>query len=287
MLVACGRVDFATRSDGDLSTGPDAVPDAAFPTGPFGAPVPIAELNTTGVDDDPSLTDDMLELYFASDVTGTQLVMKTTRASVTDPWATPVEVAEITSGGNSNNCKVSGDGLMLLFTSTRSPNVGGVDIWVTARADRSSPWGIPQPVDEVVTATDDFEPSVDAEQLTLYFASQRSGGPSDLWHATRATRSDSWGSLVRLAAVSSSSYDGGPWIDRRDLVLYWHSDRDASRDLFMSMRNTPAELFTTTAPMTELNSSFDEQDPWLSADGHTFIFVSDRTGDADLYITTR
>ena len=79
----------------------------------------------------------------------------------------------------------------------------------------------------------------------------------------------------------------GPWLDRRELVLYWHSSRNGSRDLFMSTRSTADETFTTIVPMTELNSSSEEQDPWLSADGHTSIFVSDRMGDDDIYIATR
>jgi len=30
-----------------------------------------------------------------------------------------------------------------------------------------------------------------------------------------------------------------------------------------------------------------QEDPWLSPDGHTFVFVSDVAGTKDVYISTR
>jgi len=46
----------------------DLTPDAAFdPLTPFGTPQIVTELTTTANEDDPSLTADMLEIYFDRD----------------------------------------------------------------------------------------------------------------------------------------------------------------------------------------------------------------------------
>src|SRR5688500_2363993 len=63
-LIGCGRFGFGFGDDDEVS---DAAVDA--PT-PFTMVAPIAELNTIYNEDDPSLTGDLLEMYFDSDRPG-------------------------------------------------------------------------------------------------------------------------------------------------------------------------------------------------------------------------
>jgi Tol biopolymer transport system component len=104
----------------------------------------------------------------------------------------------------------------------------------------------------------------------------------------RATGSEPFASLTKLTALSTPGYDGGPWINATGLVLYWHSDGGTSRELYVAERATAADAFGPAMPMADVNSPDNEQDPWVSSDGHTIVFVSNRnTGNYDLYMATR
>lgn len=90
-LLGCGRVGFDARSDSGASG------DASFPTGPFGPAMPILELNSAYVDDDPSMTADGLELYFVSNrITNDQLHV-TRRVAIDAPWGVPEPVCRMSS----------------------------------------------------------------------------------------------------------------------------------------------------------------------------------------------
>ncbi len=43
------------------------------------------------------------------------------------------------------------------------------------------------------------------------------------------------------------------------------------------------EPFSVTQPLDDLNTAGDERDPWLSPDGHTLYFTSDRSGVLQIY----
>ena len=45
--------------------------------------------------------------------------------------------------------------------------------------------------------------------------------------------------------------------------------------------------FSTIIPIAELNSAFADEDLWLSPDGRTIYFSSDRTGNREIHIATR
>ncbi|GAI23484.1 unnamed protein product, partial [marine sediment metagenome] len=83
-----------------------------------------------------------------------------------------------------------------------------------------------------------------ADGLSLYFASQRSGGYGgiDLWVTTRATTEDDWGTAVNLGpVVNSSARDARPSISSDGLSLFFGSDRPGGlggRDLYVTTRAT-------------------------------------------------
>ena len=129
-LAGCGRLNFTPV--GDLGDAGTSDPDAAF-----SAPVPLTALNIGMGEDDPSLTSDLLEIYFSSSRSGSQRVWRSVRAAATDPWPAPQMVTEV-DGANVNNPKISLDGLALIFSSTRAPNLGGSDLWLATRPDRGS-----------------------------------------------------------------------------------------------------------------------------------------------------
>src|SRR5688572_22930516 len=92
VLAACsfehGRAPADAQHD-----APPIVPDT--PPGVWSAPVEIVELTSGFGEDDPSLTDDLLEIYFGSRRTGSigaEDIWMASRASPADPWGTPTNV---------------------------------------------------------------------------------------------------------------------------------------------------------------------------------------------------
>jgi len=108
----------------------------------FAAPVVVPGLASPGShDDDPTVTTDLLELYFSSDRPGGpggESIWRANRATPADPWGTPTLVTELSSDAADNDAEISADGLTIWIAST------GPRAWVTTCAiavlgDRESP----------------------------------------------------------------------------------------------------------------------------------------------------
>ena len=109
----------------------------------FAAASPIAELNDPNANDiQPNLRKDGRELVFSSNRTGGaggQDIWSATRASVDDPWSTPVNLGPaINTGLGESRPFLSSEADQLLFGRTGPPRTGeggtgATDIYVTTR----------------------------------------------------------------------------------------------------------------------------------------------------------
>jgi len=79
---------------------------------------------------------------------------------------------------------------------------------------------------------------------------------------------------------------------RSGAVLGWARVAFASRrltqggttDLFQATRADASSPFASSlAPISELNTSASEEDPWISQDGRHILFTSDRSGRSRIY----
>src|SRR6266851_813845 len=127
---------------------------------PFAAPAPVVEVASPGDDDEkPTLTADMLEMYFLSDRAGGPGqgdVWRSARARPGDPWSAPTLVAAVSGPSRETSPAVSADGLTLCVSSDRAGGQGGLDIWVSSRASRSGDWSTPVPVAELNSSADEI-----------------------------------------------------------------------------------------------------------------------------------
>jgi hypothetical protein len=249
---------------------------------PFGPPQLVAELATATDEDDPTLTDDMLELYYDDATLG---LMRSTRASVTEPWSAPSPVAELNAGGNVNNAKVTGDGLGIYFASSRAPAMG-FDFFVATRPNRTSTFTVPQLIVSLQGPMNEIEPDPVSGGLVLYFDRENVG----LLRAERAsTTTDTFANLQSQTTIDSTAYDGGLFVTANELVVYFHSDRvtAAERAIYRSVRANASDPFGMPVKLAELDMPGKEEDAWLSPDGHTLIFSSNTSGQYDIYMATR
>ena len=88
-----------------------------------------------------------------------------------------VPVVELNTPFRETHPWINQNGLVLVFSSTRSGGLGGIDLWVSTRAATADPWGAPCNLGSSVnTASDDRAPALTNRGDSLYFASNRAGG---------------------------------------------------------------------------------------------------------------
>jgi hypothetical protein len=198
-----------------------------------------ATVNSQYIEAYPSLSSDGLTLYFSDLYSGTPRpgglggadIWKTTRTARSDPWTTPVNLGSpINSSAMDISPTVSGDGLILVFASSRTGTGGPYDLWLSTRADVQDPWGTPVNLGSNVNSSSygELECSMSADGLALFFASGRPGGFSnyDLWMTTRKSRQDPWAPTVNVGSiVNSTSTEGSAGISSDMRTLCFDSDR--------------------------------------------------------------
>ncbi len=285
---ASSAPDASAAPDASSPSAPDAgadEPDAAAssPLGPFGAPSP---LEAYGGSDDASFTADGLEMYM--DVDDTDQIHVATRASRDEAWgeASPVPVG---GDGSGKTPWITPDGLELYFSAEREGGLGATDIWRLARPDRASAWGEAQPVSDVNTSLEEFAPSLSADGLQLVLTRAAVGlGAQELWLARRDTVEAPWQAPTLMSISDPDKKDSDAVFTANDLELWWvRAVTDANHDLYFARRAALDLPFETPTPVTELNSSAHEGDPWLSQDGREVVFFSTRSGERLLYRATR
>lgn len=144
-------------------------------------------INTTSSEDDPTVTADGLELYWASPTrpeggTGTASIYRITRKSTSSPWSTLVQwVAEIDSTFQDHSPAISPDGLSIIFSSTR---VGtGSDLYLATRTGIGTTFSVPVPVTELNSIGGwDHNGQWSGDGFSYYYTQNST---NDIWRADR------------------------------------------------------------------------------------------------------
>jgi Tol biopolymer transport system component len=269
---------------------PDGAADA--PLGPFSLPQPISELNGAGSsEDDPTATGDLLEIYFDSDRAAPGAAMGdiwvAKRASTSDPWGTPQLVIELASLADDTSPDISPDGLTMYFSSDRA-KAGDRDLYVTTRPSRTAAWSPPVRIAELATSSEEGSAMETADRKHLVFQSGRSGS-SDLYVATRNALSDAWSNVAPIPGLSNPAFsENQHFINADATMIYYVSNETGTEHIYSATCAGPSGPCVNQQMMAVINSpTAADVDPWLSPDGHTLLFSSSRSGNGDLYISTR
>jgi Tol biopolymer transport system component len=286
--------DAGPNDAGDATVSPGDAGDATVSPsdgGSFGTPQVVAGLRGDAFDvQDPSMTDEARELYFASASGGQSDIWVARRTFPTDPWGSGALLPELSSPQNDEDPEVSADGLNLFLSSDRGGD--GKHVYVARRRTRDTPWEQPVRVDGLGSATLDVAPAVNRAQLYLVFASQRNAAPDlHLYAATRPDASAAWQLAGELTALNSTARDTDPALFEEGRSLIFASRRTApggKTDLFHTARpDVSAPFASRVDPLGDLNTVASEEDPWVSQDGRHILFVSDRDGRNRIYEARR
>jgi Tol biopolymer transport system component len=198
------------------------------------------------------------------------------------PFGNVTPIASLNSGSTDVDPSLTADGLQLFFCSNRG---GGFDIYVSERAAVGDPWPAPSVVGVVSTANIEINPAISADGRTLYFTRN-----SNIFQATRATPNDAFAAATAITELNTGSQQTVGSISPDELTMTFFSNRQGGNDIFIASRADLLSPWTVVAVPGAINSNKAEVDSFLSADGLTLYFDSDRDGgltDYKIYVSHR
>jgi Tol biopolymer transport system component len=171
----------------------------------------------------------------------------------------------------------STDGLTVYFGSDQT---GDPELYRATRPTKSSPWGTPIVITELIANGDEEDnPTINAGETELYY------GRSNTYRTTRSNKTGLWATPVQTLLTNGQ----GPFLSADDLTLYFTEFVTGQYDMAYVKRADRASMFVqaNSVPLTSLNTSGEDGWPHLSDDELTIYFSSDAAGSIDLWTATR
>jgi Tol biopolymer transport system component len=263
----------------------------------------------------PAVSRDGLSLYFTSSRPGGYGgwdIYLSQRPTAAEPWGPPQNLGPtINTPYDEGAPDLSPDGHRMYFASNRPGGFGGGDMYVSRRHNKRDDFGWQTPDNlgaGVNSAANEAGPAIFEDEstgvITLYFDSNRPGGPgpladnaahngNDIYSSTLQF-DETFGPAILVAELSTPFFDRKPAIRRDGLELLLASNRPGTfgnLDLWVSTRATTWDSWSAPVNLgPSVNGPGNDAAPVLTFDGATLYFQSDRPGGYgayDLYVMTR
>lgn len=201
-----------------------------------------------------------------------------------EAWMKARSVRNFNTSESEGMCTMVRDGRTIFFTACmREGSLGNCDIWeakVNGREVLSA-----TPLDGLLNSEHwDSQASISCDGSVMYFASNRPGGlgGTDIWMSTRLDNG-TWGSPVNMGPkINTPEDEESPFITNDGKTLYFSSTGHlgmGEQDIFMSWLDERTQAWSVPINLgPPVNSAFRELGFFLSADGRTGYFASERTG---------
>jgi outer membrane protein OmpA-like peptidoglycan-associated protein/Tol biopolymer transport system component/predicted negative regulator of RcsB-dependent stress response len=181
---------------------------------------------------------------------------------------------------------LTANGRFLVYTTRVDPQ--NEDIYYSEKLDTS--WSVGQPLAVFNTPYNDSSPSISANGKAMAFARSNQDGNFDIYFSVQ--QNGEWTTPERLPdPISTSAWESQPCLSADGRWLYFVSDRAGGigkLDLWVSEREANGGW---SAPMNlgpSINTTENEQGPFLHPDGQTLYFMSKGhpgMGAYDLYLS--
>jgi outer membrane protein OmpA-like peptidoglycan-associated protein len=170
---------------------------------------------------------------------------------------------------------------VLVFTSRRSSSTGGKlapdgryyeDIYLSSRS-HDGDWQAPQPFPKFNGSRHDANVAINKDGTVLYIFKARRNG--DIFQSKLRT-DGSWSKPRRVKGINSHYWEGSICLSPLEDTLYFSSDRPGGQggsDIYFAVKEkTKWRKVKNLGP--DINTSFDEDAPYMYKDGKTFFFSS-------------
>jgi len=252
---------------------------------PFGTPLGIPSIND-GLTNIYAgrMSSDELTLFYTADVTlgdgGVNPdIFMATRATTSDPWSAGVAVSTINSPTTDTDAFLLDDNLTLFFSSYR---VSPIQLFVSKRANTTSPFGAPTPVSSGGITDDVINVFFMSDGVTAYFTDSAANNLID-----QATITPQQGIQNPQQLVTDNSY--WPCVTGDGLTMLY--DYQANGEVYITTRANTQATFASGAAVTELAAgpSTSTSPTWVSRDGCVVVLASDRgqQGLSQIYVAQR
>jgi WD40-like Beta Propeller Repeat len=282
VLVGCNldsKLPVVPDDATDALDAPDApVESACDLSKPFGSPTVVAGINMGG---SIRMSPQLLTAFFHSEVAGgvgLHDLYTADRATVNDPFGPQTNLTVLNSTSEDLNPTVSGDGLIVVFTSLRS---GNFDLHVASRSSSMQPFPSPTRITALATAGLEADPFLREDGTVLYY---RTDG--DIFRATLGGLG--FANPMAVSAINTADDDDSPVVTPDELTIFWASNRPdggarGNSDIWMATRQTTNEAFSNPQNVTELNTTMAEHPRYVTSDACTLFF----DGPGGSFVATR
>lgn len=205
----------------------------------FGAPIALSSVNTTANEDGPSVSSDGIMLFFSSNRVsgqGYELYVSTRTSRVVE-FDISTQVANVNSAAVTDldvHPFMTADGQELWFASSRT---GNLDIYRAVWTGSS--FANATSVAALNSSASEYFPTLSADELTIYFSSNRPGGRGgfDIWTAHRSTISDGFSTPTLVSELNSNINEYAGWLSPDNCRLYLASDVVKDSNVYVAIRH--------------------------------------------------
>jgi hypothetical protein len=232
---------FMSNRGGAGSTGAIDVFVATRPsiTAAFGTPAAVANVNTTGDDECPTVTADGLFLYVDRNAGSASTywdIYLAQRANTTVDFGTPMLVPSLNqtaNGKEDDNQFILPNNSAMYFISDRGISR---DIY---RAARNVGGTFDTPVAVLpLPNSNENSAAVTNDELTMYFSTDATPtlGLQDVWMSKRTTTADGWGTPVHVDELSSPQVEYVNWVSPDGCAVYMQQVVNGSNDIVVARK---------------------------------------------------
>jgi Tol biopolymer transport system component len=140
---------------------------------------------------------------------------------ICDPSASDIALAQ------------SASQLVVVFTSLRSRQTQGYDLFEARRSSISVSFETPTLIAEVNSPEDDFDPYLSPDGTLLLFHSMRSGN-EDIYWTRRDTLESAFGAPRPLSEINSTASDVAPDMAADGSAIWFASARDGDEQIYQA-----------------------------------------------------
>ena len=267
--------------DGGIVTTQDDAPPAvdAFVLPPWPSPAKVTGASANGIEeDDGTLSSTTLELVFAVATANGKDLYHATRTSPTSAWSTPQRLGFNVTDASDETPRFADGDLTLYFASGRAGGAGDLDIYRVTRPAIGGAWSAPQNVAGPNSAAAEKWFAICEGNRYLVIRG------ADIFEGTLGGGAPTVNATLSLPAAAET----GSFLSEDCLTAYYSTVTNNVRRIFTSTRPTAGGAWATPTQVTDFAAlGGDQEDPWISGDGRTFLLTSNVGGTKDVYIVTR